>query len=37
MRDRVAPGGELDGGRLDDYIGPVGRLIRSGRVELFAG
>jgi len=34
--------GELDGGtidprRPDDYIGPVGRLIRSGRVELFAG
>lgn len=34
--------GELDGGTIDpsqpdDYIGPVGRLIRSGRVELFAG
>lgn len=29
--------GELDGGQLDDYLGPVLRLIRGGRVELFAG
>ena len=29
--------GELDSDHVGDYIGPVGRLIRSGRVELFAG
>lgn len=29
--------GQLDGGTVDDYIGPVGRLLRSGRVELFPG
>jgi len=27
----------LDGGQLDANVGAVGNLIRSGRVELFAG
>ncbi len=29
--------GELDGGALNSFIGPVSRLIQDGRVELFAG
>lgn len=29
--------GELDGGSLDDHIISIARMIRGGRVELFAG
>lgn len=29
--------GEMDGDKIPQYIAPVARLIRSGRIELFAG
>lgn len=35
--EQVRAFGELDGRALDDYIQPIARMIRSGRVELFAG